>query len=492
MATDPTARQSERRAGVRLVTLAALVLGALTVSPRWAHAGGLYYSERGVRPLARGGAFVAGADDLGAIFYNPAGLVDAQSQILVDAAWMNYTSTYQRQVLLNGTDPNTGAPVGSSVETFPSVKGTTPILPIPTIAGSYAIRPDLVIAAGVYAPYAAIPSYPATVGGQPSPQRYSLINLNGSLLSVIGAWIAWRPLPWLQLGGGPQFLVGNFESQLTLGTCVPEHFFCAPEDPNYDAQATLKAGTIVSPSGTFGIILTPHQMVRLGGAFQLGYHVDSPATLQTVLPSAPVFQNASISGNQARVQFDLPWVARAGVEVRPLRRTRIEAAFEFERWSVHQSIQVNPQNLTIQNISLIGNYTVGPLSIDRSFRDSYSLRLGGEQNVPINDHYSIDLRAGVAYERSAIPPDKLSALTIDLDKVFLSVGGGLHVGEHWRFDGVFSYIYGIPETVNPAQAAIYKVNPLRANFDPSQEYPINGGSYSVNALVLGVGLEYQF
>ncbi len=46
-----------------------------------AHAAGLYFSERGVRPLARGGAFTAGADDLGAIWYNPAGVYDAGPQL---------------------------------------------------------------------------------------------------------------------------------------------------------------------------------------------------------------------------------------------------------------------------------------------------------------------------------------------------------------------------------------------------------------------------
>ena len=42
-----------------------------------ADAGGLYYADRGVRPLGRAGAFVAGADDPGAITYNPAGMFDA-------------------------------------------------------------------------------------------------------------------------------------------------------------------------------------------------------------------------------------------------------------------------------------------------------------------------------------------------------------------------------------------------------------------------------
>ena len=55
----------------------AIALASLATIARDAGAAGLYFSDRGVRPLGRGGAFVAGADDLGAIWYNPAGIVDA-------------------------------------------------------------------------------------------------------------------------------------------------------------------------------------------------------------------------------------------------------------------------------------------------------------------------------------------------------------------------------------------------------------------------------
>ena len=61
------------------------------------HAAGLFTADRGVRPLGRGGAFVAGADDLGAMWYNPAGLADAGSSVLVDFAWLNFSSEYRRK-----------------------------------------------------------------------------------------------------------------------------------------------------------------------------------------------------------------------------------------------------------------------------------------------------------------------------------------------------------------------------------------------------------
>ena len=73
---------------------AAVLTSALFASP--AFAGGLYFTDRGVRPMGRGGAFVAGADDLGATYYNPAGLVHAKRQALADIGFMLFHSEYTR------------------------------------------------------------------------------------------------------------------------------------------------------------------------------------------------------------------------------------------------------------------------------------------------------------------------------------------------------------------------------------------------------------
>ncbi|HTJ83123.1 MAG TPA: hypothetical protein VL400_15500, partial [Polyangiaceae bacterium] len=59
--------RSARRASCFGKTFVAsgLALACALAASSEAHAGGLYVTDRGVRPLGRGGAFVAGADDLG-------------------------------------------------------------------------------------------------------------------------------------------------------------------------------------------------------------------------------------------------------------------------------------------------------------------------------------------------------------------------------------------------------------------------------------------
>src|SRR5579859_5314136 len=107
----------------------ACALAALV--PSSARAAGLYFSDRGVRPMGRAGAFVAGADDLGAIWYNPAGLADAGTSFLFDASWLKFDISYTRELIV-------AVPVGNTTALqkvpSPTVNGSSSFLPLPTIA----------------------------------------------------------------------------------------------------------------------------------------------------------------------------------------------------------------------------------------------------------------------------------------------------------------------------------------------------------------------
>src|SRR5690606_1470373 len=113
-------RRSARVALQRSLILAALlsVLGAL--APRRAAAGGFYLADRGVRPLGRGGAFVAGADDPHALWYNPAGLAWSGDQLLIDASLSLFEVSFTR--------------IDGGGNALPTVTGHHAYAPIPTVA----------------------------------------------------------------------------------------------------------------------------------------------------------------------------------------------------------------------------------------------------------------------------------------------------------------------------------------------------------------------
>lgn len=484
-------RATRRRIRTAILVAAALG-GGLTLLPETAHAAGLYFSDRGVRGLGRGGALVAGSDDAGSIYYNPAGLAFTGHQFLFDASWLNYSGTYQRKSRVEQTDPNTGEPTGQSfTRTFATVEGTSPLLPIPTLVYANPLgTKQFNFALGMWAPYAAITSYPETVGGAPAPQRYSLISLDGSALAIVGAYASWRPVDELALGAGIEMLSGFFETSVAFSACVPDRFICAPEQPDYDAISKLKVGPIFAPSGVLGATIVPHDDVRLGVAYHLPFVVNSGATVDVRLPSAPVFENASQSGNDATVKFTLPGVLRTGIEYRGIPDTRVEIAYVWENWAVHDRITIEPENIALKNVEAFPDeYKVSDISLDRNFQNTWSLRLGGEHTLDIGD-YPFDIRAGISYEKSAIPNPYLSATTVDVDKITVGLGGGLHIGK-WRFDGVIARVFGTTVDVDVDEARIAQVLPLRAN-PPDRKNYINAGRYEASALVLGIGLTYQF
>ncbi len=482
------ARSSTGRRGA----LTAVGLGFGLTLAGSAQGAGLYFSDRGVRGLGRGGALVAGSDDAGSIYYNPAGLAFAGHQFLFDASWLNYSGTYQRKAKVFQTDPNTGEPTGESfVRTFPTVEGTSPLVPIPTLvyADPLGIK-DFNFALGVWAPYAAITSYPESLGGSPAPQRYSLISLDGSALAIVGAYAAWRPEKEIAIGAGLEVLGGFFETSVAFSACVPDRFICAPEQPDYDAVTKLRVGPIVAPSGVLGVTWVPDDDLRVGLAYHLPFFINSGSTVDVRLPSAPVFENAKQQGNDANVKFTLPGVLRSGVEYRGIPDTRVELAFVWENWSAHDKISLHPENIALRDVEAFpAEYKIGDIDLERNFQDSYSVRLGGEHQIMAGD-YPLDIRAGISYETSAVPTPYLSATTVDVDKLTVGLGAGLHVGK-WRFDGVVARVFGQTAEVGVDEARISQVLPLRAN-PPDRKNYINAGRYEASALVLGVGLTYQF
>jgi long-chain fatty acid transport protein len=476
-----------RRAHVAAVLAA--TLGGLAAASR-ADAAGLYVSDRGVRPLGRAGAFVAGADDLGAIWYNPAGVVATPSSLLLDGSWVDYSDSFTRQALTTSAPPTQT----TFVQTLPRVEGKTPFLPIPTIAGSYqwGAAQKYAVAAGVYAPDAALLDYPQQVGGQPAAQRYSLISLKGSLLAVIGGWFAYQPFDQLQVGAGVQMLTGFLRTTVDISACAPDNFMCAQEDPSYDGFSRVNAGPIFAPSANAGVTWIPHHAIRAAVSAQGPFVVDSPAKVDVTLPNAVFFDNAYQKGDYARLHVELPPVVRAGVEVRPLASDdlRIEVAYVRELWSVQKSLDITPKNIELYGITAFPSpYAVGGISIPRGMRDTNSFRLGAEYAFEMV-RIGILARAGVAYETSSLPAAYVSPFTVDSDKVVASIGGSIVLGLHWRLDAVLAHAFAAGVTVDPRAAAVPIINPVKGNAT-APDY-VNGGSYSADLWVLGGGLEYRF
>lgn len=457
------------------------------------HAGGLYFSERGVRPLARGGAFVAGADDLGAMWYNPAGLADAQGTFLADASLMLFNASFTQSYQVTGD--------GGAIQTCnlcgPTVHGDTPPVPIPTLGIAFAVGKErkLTLGGGAYAPYAPLLRFPETTTDAngntvPSPTRYSLVSLEGSALVILDLFAAYKITDELRIGVGLQALTGVFQNVTDLYT--NPGLLGAQQDPNYDSLSQTRA-TIFTPSANLGVTWIPSKYVRFGVAGQLPFWVDAPATVSVRLPNAAVFDNASQVGDDASVKFRLPAHVRAGVEVRPTDKLRAEISYEHQFWSLHDTIDITPHDVTLVGVTGFPSpYSIPPISIQRHFQDSDGVHVGGEYRIDVSPNVKVHVRAGFGYESSAVPAAYESALTIDGDKFTFAGGLGLTI-DRTRIDATFAYVYMADVDVPASVAALTPIDPVAGNpAAPGTVSAVNGGHYSASAPIIGIGVQYTF
>ncbi len=468
----------------RLLILALAANCAICVTNN-AHAAGFYFSDRGVRPMGRAGAFVAGADDLHSIWYNPAGLSEAGTGLLLDFAWLRFGIDYSRELRVLDAD--------GTYKQFreQTVSGRSPILPLPTIAGSYQFGKEKqwTVAGGFFAPYVALASFDSTVNGQPSPARYMVGTFDGSALGNFGTWVAYKPVKQLSVGLGVQALAGMIQTDVTFTASPQDRLLGAPEQPEFDANARAKVGPFFAPSANVGITIIPSVWMRIGLSAQLPTFIDTAATVQMRMPTSAIFDSAKQVGDQAHIRMQFPAIMRFGIEVRPSDDIRFELAYVREFWSIHKTIEIENTGMRINGVvGMPPEAKIPNLSMAREYEDAHSIRAGGELRSTIGG-YKITIRAGASYEQSAIPTPYLSLNALDFEKVMLTVGGTLYVGKHWALDAVYAHMFTSSVYVPPAEAKIPRLNPLKGN---AENEPVNGGQYDSTADLLGVGVRYSF
>ncbi len=446
-----------------------------------------------MRPLARGGAFVAGADDIGAMWYNPAGLADAQGTFMVDASMMLFTASYTQSYQATAAAGN----IVTCNLCGPTVNGDVPPIAIPTIGIAFPVGAEkrLTLGGGAYAPYAPLSRFPETVTDSngntvPSPSRYSLVSLEGSALAIVELFAAYKITDELHIGAGLQLLTGVFQSVNDLD--ANPGILGAQQDPQYDTLTQTRA-TIFTPSANLGVTWIPSKYVRVGLAGQLPFWIDAPASVTVRLPNAVEFDNASQVGDSAGVKFRLPAHIRAGVEVRPTENLRAEISYEHQFWSLHDTIDITPHGIQLNGVTGFPTpYAIPPISIQRHFQDSDGVHLGAEYRIDASPTFKVHLRAGFGYESSAVPRAYESPLTIDGDKFTFAGGLGVTI-DRTRIDATFAYVMMSDVNVAASEAALYPINPVQGNpAAPGTVSAMNGGRYTASAPIIGLGLQYAF
>lgn len=448
----------------RVLTIALAFL--VSLSGGAVSAGGLYLTDRGTQALGQGFAVVVSTNDGNALWYNPAALTAVDPMISVDATLTLLHARFQR--------PNM-----RRVEAEPLP------LPVPTIY--YGQRQGtLAWGLGLLGSTASIQRYPDPAfedePSQPAPQRYSLLSLEGTLLVRAAAGVAWQATPRLSIGLSGHLVSGSFQDRLAVSAC--DGVICTrAEDPSFDAIVEVRRGLVLEPSFVLGA-LYDLDIIRLGASLVTPYNLGGDTELRIRLPNSELFDEARVVGDRARVSIPFPWIARIGVEAKATPSLRVEAAIVFERWSSQDAITLDPENVRVENVTALGDYDVGRITIPREMRDVWSYRLGAVYDLSDVLGSSAVGRMGALFERGAFRDEYLSPLTIDSRKLILGVGLGVEVAERVWFDASYGHVFLDDRQVRTSR--VIQPNAIRP---ASANLPAVGdGDYVMGADILGLGI----
>jgi long-chain fatty acid transport protein len=197
-----------------------------------------------------------------------------------------------------------------------------------------------------------------------------------------------------------------------------------------------------------------------------------------------VFEDASVEGDEVRLNVPFPFILRAGAEAAPLDALRIEGSFVYEGWSRQKNIDVTPKDVWMRGITGVGDYQVGRIRIQRDMKDVWSARLGGEYTF---DEPRLAVRMGTSYETSAFGDDTLSPLTLDASKVLLAAGATVGLPWGLSVDLLFAHVFVSDPKVRDSELT----QPTALRPAPGNPSHIANGDYTIEASVVGLGISYM-
>lgn len=466
-------------------------LAALAACCLWAgqaQASGFYFGDNGTKPMLQGGAFVAQADDLTAIDYNPAGLAKQDGlSLLVDLDLLIQNISFHRQ------DPGFDA---NNPGQLTNVIGATGVQPLPFFAAGYGFSlfgRNLAVAAGLYGPPAVgslkypSPNYEKDATGKYlenprkyAPHRYGLLH-NDILVFFPSLAVAYDFDKYLQVGAVFQLVVSSFKfSQVVYsGLSTPSRI--ADENPFFDNVASVDLAGDVTTTSVLGVMVRPLDQLSFGVSVRPELPITARGKMTIVQGEAAQQLNATVDGDQAIFPVVLPLEIRAGVSVKPIPMVTVNADFVYQGWSALEEFVLRPQGVTL-NIGSNPPQTLADIHSPKKWYDTYSVRVGGAVNLA--RWIPVTLHLGFLWESGAMPDDLINLDFMNFARVFLAGGATVSLGP---FD-IVAGAYGTPEQTKVVQQS----NLLQGTSDAAvQGNAVGVGIYKTGGVGLSLGVRFN-
>lgn len=330
--------------------------------------------------IARGNAFVATADDPSAIYYNPAGITQAEGQ------------NVRAGVYLVSPGYEFDAPNGGKYN------AKSDFTPVPQFYYNYSPEDfPLSFGLGVYAPYGLSLDW-----GQNTPFKTEAEKGDLTYL-CINPVVAWRILPTLSVGIGPTINYSDADFQQAIGLIPGDQFKLTGSGWDYGFNA--------------GILWRPLDQWSFGVNYRYATTVDYKGTAETT-PSPPF--PAATSANSS---IHFPQFVVGGVSFRPTENWNLEFDLDWTDWD-------SVKQIPIQGTAL------GNLALPLNYRSSFMYEFGATRQL--GKGYFVS--AGYFYSENSSPSQNFNPIIPDTALHLGSVGFG-HKGKRWDWTAAYHFGY---------------------------------------------------
>lgn len=367
----------------------------------------------GSRAAALAGAVSADSSDFSAVAYNPAGLAGAKG-LSIGAG---YTANFH-ELSTNGADND----VADARGVVAGVVAPGRVGGLPVALGVALHLPDKGL------------SYIKS-RRQEAP-RWELYDTRQQLLFLAAA-LAARPWPWLEVGAGLGFLSATRGSFSLRGTAELARPFDSQLEHAVDADLTAVRFPLI------GVRLS-----RPGwGSVALSYRGESKLDLQI---DARLDGQLSIAGISVPFLYELeaqtmsafsPRTLTASWSLRRIEGLHVNLDLSWVEWSAYESPVARVRALLDVDLPAGAPIALPPSPrptepLPPMFRDRIVPRVGmewrpsfgtGGMSSTTKSSVELPLRAGYAFERSPVPPQRGATTFIDADRHTVSIGLGVAV-----------------------------------------------------------------
>jgi long-chain fatty acid transport protein len=411
---------------------------------------GFQVPEQGAAAVGMGMAFTGKADDLSAIYYNPAGLTQLKgTHLYLGVSGISPKATYTRTGFAGEDTKNDLIPV--------------PLFAISTDLGGK--LNNVVLAFAVNVPFGLRDKYDAL-----GAQRYMSTNI--SLQDIyIGPYVGWQVTPKVSIGGGVQYVysTAEIESKVNYGGAIYQMMLqrnpamanpALNENPDYDGIMEIKNISASNIAGNIGILVKPTDKLNIGLSWRSGVKVglegDATLTIPATVTQLTGFQTLKTKAN---TDVSLAQVVGIGFAYRPIEKLTITSDLNWINWKAFKNYDIDFKDNTAY---------LPDKPQPRDWKDTIAIRLGMEYWLA--ERYAV--RAGYAFDQNPIPDKSLGPELPTGDTHYVTLGFG-YKWNKLTLDVAYAHLFIKDRTVT---SSIRSPQPL--------------GEYESSANIFGISVGY--